>query len=215
MTQSANLTRVRLSAAALVIASILFVLYPAIRPFSDEKSLQGAVAFASTEWVVAHLLAVVAFTLLPLGLLGLWNSIHHTSAERQGYWAVVLSWIGVGLTLPFYGEEAYGLHVIGQEAIRQQSAVLLTLVGVMRSGPGGILFLVGFLVLGIAAVLAAIAIWRSGSYSKWSGILLAVGVGLYIPQFFWTQPFRVAHGVLVAIGCVWIAVGLWRQNRQE
>jgi uncharacterized oligopeptide transporter (OPT) family protein len=141
--------------------------------------------------------------------------MQHTPAERPGYWAVVLSWIGVALTLPFYGEEAYGLHVLGQEAIRQQSAALLTLVRVIRSGAGAVIFLVGFLLLGIAAVLAAVAIWRSGSYSKWSGILLAVGVGLYIPQFFWTQPLRVAHGVLVAIGCVWIAVGLWRQNQQE
>jgi hypothetical protein len=215
MTQSANKTRVRLSAAALVIAGILFVLYPAIRPFSDEMSLQGAAAFASTEWLVAHLLAVVAFTLLPVGLLGLHNSMQHTPAERPGYWAVVLSWIAVALTLPFYGEEAYGLHVLGQEAIRQQSAALLTLVHVIRSGAGAVIFLVGFLLLGIAAVLAAVAIWRSGTYSKWSGILLAVGVGLYIPQFFWTQPLRVAHGVLVAIGCVWIAVGLWRQNKQE
>lgn len=95
MTQFANTTRIRLSAAALVIGGILFVLYPAIRPFSDERSLQGAAAFASTEWPVAHLLAAVAFTLLPLGLLGLHNSMQHTAAERRGYWAVVLSWIGV------------------------------------------------------------------------------------------------------------------------
>jgi len=135
MTQSANKTRVRLSAAALVIAGILFVFYPAIRPFSDETSLQGAAAFASTEWVLAHLLAIAAFTLLPIGLLGLQNSMQQTAAERQGYWAVVLSWIGVALTLPFYGEEAYGLHVIGQEAIRQQSTALLTLVGVMGRAP--------------------------------------------------------------------------------
>jgi hypothetical protein len=28
-----------------------------------------------------------------------------------------LSWIGIGLTLPYYGGEAYGLHTIGQEAL--------------------------------------------------------------------------------------------------
>jgi di/tricarboxylate transporter len=68
--RTAHTNRVRLSAAALVVAGILFVLYPAIRPFSNEASLQGAAAFASTEWLVAHVLAIVAFTLLPLGLLG-------------------------------------------------------------------------------------------------------------------------------------------------
>lgn len=44
--------RIRISAFSFVISAILFVLYPAIRPFSDEASLQGAAAFASTEWMV-------------------------------------------------------------------------------------------------------------------------------------------------------------------
>ena len=214
MTPSANAFRVRLSAAALSIAGILFVLYPAIRPFSDEASLQGAAAFASSGWLVAHLLAIVAFTLLPLDLLGLHRSVQPTAAEREGYWAAVLSLIGVGLTLPFYGGEAYGLHAIGQEALNRQSAALLNLAAGVRSGAGLVVFLVGLLLLGIAAVTAALAIWRSGRYTKWSGIAFAVGVGLYIPQFFWTQPFRVAHGGLVAFGCLWIAAGLWRQSKK-
>jgi hypothetical protein len=215
MTQSANTSRVRLSAVAWAIAGVLFVLYPAIRPFSDETSLQGAAAFASTEWLVAHLLAVVAFTLLPLGLLGLHRSVQPTAAERQGYWALVVSMLGVGLTLPFYGAEAYGLHAIGQEAIGQQSAALLNLAASVRSGVGLSVFLVGLLLLAVAAVIAAIGIGRSGRYSKWSGLPFAVGVGLYIPQFFWAQPIRVAHGVLVALGCLWIAAGLWRHGADE
>jgi hypothetical protein len=48
---------------------MLFVLYPAIRPFSDETSLQGAEAFASNAWIVAHVLAVLGFILLSLGVL--------------------------------------------------------------------------------------------------------------------------------------------------
>ena len=53
----------------MVLAGIGFVLYPAIRPFSDETSLQGARAFGSTAWVWAHSLAIVAFVLLSLALL--------------------------------------------------------------------------------------------------------------------------------------------------
>ncbi|MDR7555950.1 MAG: hypothetical protein QN157_10115 [Armatimonadota bacterium] len=213
MTQSAHAARVRLSAAALAVAGILFVLYPAIRPFSDEASLHGAAAFASTEWLVAHVLAIVAFTLLPLGLLGLHGTVRQAVAERHAYGAVVLSLIGTGLTVPFYGAEAYGLYAIGQAAVRQQNAALLTQVAVVRSGAGLVIFLVGLLLLAMAAVMAAIAVWNSGRYPKGSGIPMAVGVGLYVPQFFWTQPFRVAHGVLVAVGCLWIAVGVWSQGK--
>src|SRR2546427_10969618 len=49
----------RLGALCLAVAGILFVLYPAIRPFSDETSLQGAEAFASNAWIVAHVLAML------------------------------------------------------------------------------------------------------------------------------------------------------------
>ena len=103
MKNSAIASRVRISSVALMIAGVFFVLYPALRPFSDESSLQGAAAFASPSWLVAHMLAMVAFTLLALGLLGFFISLQETPMEHLGYWALVLGLIGVGLTLPFYG----------------------------------------------------------------------------------------------------------------
>jgi hypothetical protein len=48
MLRSTNASCVRLLAVSLAVAGILFVLYPLLRPFSDESSLQGAQAFAST-----------------------------------------------------------------------------------------------------------------------------------------------------------------------
>ena len=204
-----------LSASSLVISGILFVLYPALRPFSDETSLEGAAAFASTEWLVAHMLAIVAFTLLPLGLFGLHNSLHGTAVNSLTFWALVLCLLGIGLTLPFYGGESFGLHAIGQEAIKQQSAELISLANTVRSGAGLVMFLIGLLLLSISTILFAIAIWKSGKYPKWCGIPLASGICLFIPQFFVGQPLRVAHGLLVAFGCIWIAVGLWKQSNQN
>jgi hypothetical protein len=203
--------RVRLGAVALAIAGILFFLYPAIRPFSDETTLQGAAAFASTAWILAHMLAMVAFTLLVLGLLGLYSALQHTPLERLGFLTLVVGIIGVGLTLPFYGGEAFGLHAIGQEALRQHSSSLVGLAADVRSGPQLIMFLIGLLTIAIAAVMAAVAIWRSGRYRKWSGVPFAIGFALYIPQFFGTQPIRVVHGLLVTVGCLWIAAELWEK----
>jgi hypothetical protein len=65
----------------------------------------------------------------------------------------------------------------------------------------------------IGAVLAAIAIWKSDAMPRWSGIPFALGFALYVPQFFTNQPIRVAHGVLVAAGCLSIAAGMWRRSR--
>ena len=120
-TEPTNVFRSRLAALALVVSGILFVLYPAIRPFSDETSLQGALAFASSSWVLAHSLAMLAFILLTLGLLGVYLRLQVTRVERTALWGLVLSWIGVGLTLPYYGAEVFGLHAIGQAALQQHA----------------------------------------------------------------------------------------------
>jgi len=208
-------TRVRLGALSLAISGVLFVLYPAIRPFSDETSLQGAQAFASTAWLVAHMLAMVAFILVEVGLLGLFIALQGGVVDRLAFWALVVSVLGIGLTLPFYGGEAFGLHAIGQEAVKEQNAALVSLADVVRSGPGLVMFGVGLLLLAVGAIMAAVAIWRSGALAKWSGIPFALGFALYIPQFFATQPVRVAHGILVAIGCLWIAAAMWQLSNKQ
>jgi hypothetical protein len=137
---SATAARVRLGALAFAVAGILLALYPAIRPFSDEVSLQGA--------------------------------------------------------------EVFGLHAIGQEALNQQSAALLNLANQIRYGPGFLMILVGLLLLAGGVSVVALAIWRSKHLPRWSGVPLALGFVLYIPQYVAPQPIRVAHRVLIAVGCL-------------
>jgi hypothetical protein len=63
---------VRLGAAALAASGVLFFLYPAVRPWHDESTVSGAVAsMSSNAWVTAHLFAMLALILMPLGLLAL------------------------------------------------------------------------------------------------------------------------------------------------
>jgi hypothetical protein len=207
--------RMRLGAVSLVVAGILFVLYPAIRPFSDETSLSGATAFASPEWLLAHMLGMLGFTLIGLGMLDLYFALRETQVERLTFGSLVVGWLGISLTLPYYGGEAFGLHAIGQEALKQHSAALVSLADVVRGGPQEVMFGMGLLLLGVSAVMVAIAIWRSGVLPRWSGVPFALAFALYIPQFFGNQPIRVAHGLLVAIGCLWIAVSMWRKSNAQ
>jgi hypothetical protein len=210
--RSARVARIRLGALSLAVAGILFVLYPAIRPFSDETTLQGAAAFASPAWLLSHILAMVGFTLVAIGLLGLTVTLQESAAERLAYWASVISIAGIGLTLPYYGGEAFGLHAIGQEALSEHNAALVGLANVVRSGPEVVMFVIGLLLITAGAIMAATAIWKSRMLSRWSGVPFALGFALFIPQFFGTQPLRVAHGLLVAAGCLWIAVEMWRES---
>ena len=209
-TAGLNSIRIRFGAAGLAIAGVLFVMYPAIRPFSDETTLEGAAAFASSSWLVAHVLAMIGFILISLAAGALWLALSASRAERVAFRAAVATAVGVGLSLPFYGGEAFGLHAIGTAALREQSTTILAISGDVRGGAALVIFLAGLTVLGLGAVGLAIAAWRSGVLGKWSGVPFAVGFGLFIPQFFWAQPLRVAHGALIALGCFWIASELWR-----
>jgi hypothetical protein len=194
----------RLAALSLGIAGVCFLLYPAIRPFSDEATLRGAEAFASSAWLLAHSLAMVGFILLTLGLLGVSSQLRETTAGTLGITALIVTWIGVGLTLPYYGAETFALHAVGQESVRENNVVLLvTLTNAIRFGAGIWFFGFGLLALAVGGILFAIAIWRSGILRAWSGIPLAVGLALFIPQFYTTQPVRVAHGLLMMVGC-WV-----------
>lgn len=214
-TAPANAFGDRLAALSLVASGILFVLYPAIRPFSDESSLQGAAAFASSAWVLAHSLAMLAFILLALGLLGLYLRLQATTARRSALVALVLSWTGVGLTLPYYGAEAFGLHAIGQEALAQHNAALLSLVNAVRWEQGIVFILAGLFLLAVGTILYAIAVWRSGSLARWSGIPLALGFALFIPQFTTSQLVRVGFGLFLLLACLALAWSMAKRNSAE
>lgn len=211
---SSNANRLRLPAFALAIAGACFVLYPAIRPFSDEATLQGAAAFASSAWVLAHSLAMVGFILLVLGLFGVYGLLRETKAGGLGLVALVVTWIGVGCTLPYYGAETFGLHAVGQEAIKLQNTdAFVALTNGIRFEEGVWFFGVGLIALAVGVPLFAAAIWRSGILTRWSGILLAAGFALFLPQFFTPQPIRVAHGALILVGCLVLAWSMWTSAR--
>ena len=201
-----------LTAAALIGSGLLFVAYPLLRPFSSETGLQGAAAFASNDWIVAHSLAMAGFILLGLALFGVYAHLRGTSGERLATWGLVLSWIGVGLTLPYYGAEVFGLHAVGQAAVQQSDPGLMSIVDDIRWEVGIFWIIGGLLSLALGVVLFAVAIWRSGRVARWAGVVLAIAFALYIPQFAAGQLVRVGHGVLVLLGSLLLAWAVWPRN---
>jgi hypothetical protein len=207
--------RIRLAALMLAVSGVLFLLYPALRPFSDEVSMEGAQAFASPTWVAAHTLAILGFVLMILSLWGWHLSLADTPVEPLAFVSLVISWLGVGLLLPFYGLEAFSVHAVGQAAVEQNEPALMSLANAIRTGPGLIMFVVGLVLLAIGAILVGATMWKSRAMPKWSGVPFALAFALYIPQFFAGQPLRVAHGLLVAAGCFWIALVMWRRAGRQ
>jgi hypothetical protein len=206
---STSATRIRAGAVALAAAGVLFLAYPALRPWHDEGTVPGATAsMSSTAWVTAHFLAMLGFILLPLGLLALHSVLAPSRAEPLALTAAVLAWIGSGLVLPYYGAEDFGLHAIARSA--GPRADLLTLVDAVRDQPLAVtIFGIGLLLLAAAAIVAAIAVWRSNMLPRTSAILCATGMALFLPQFFTPAAVRIAHGIVLAAGLIILAVALW------
>ncbi|GAA5001339.1 hypothetical protein [Actinopolymorpha pittospori] len=202
--------RTRLGAVALAVAGVLFLAYPALRPWHDEATVSGATAaLSSAAWVAAHLFAMIGFILLPLGLLALLGVVATTRSQRLALVATVITWIGAGLTLPYYGAEDFGLHAIAGP--KGSPSHVLDLIDAVRYQPVAVtIFGTGLILLAIGAIVAAVAVWHSGVLPRWSGILFAAGLALFLPQFFTPAPVRIAHGVLMAVGLIVFAVALWR-----
>lgn len=195
------------AAPELWLAGIAFVVYPAVRPFSDEVSHAGVLAFASTRWVVAHAVGIIAFTLLGLGLARLTDAVgRRRGLARAG---LAAAWTGIGLTLPYYGAEVFGLHAAGLQGLTTRDVARFdALVHDIRLGPGIWFILVGLVALAAGVVTLATAAWPDLARPRLSVLPLAVGVALYLPQFAAPQAVRVGHGVLMAVACWALAAGL-------
>ncbi|MET9337828.1 hypothetical protein [Nonomuraea sp. NPDC003804] len=191
----------KLTQAAYAVTGVLFLVYPAVRPSGDD-----AAAMSATAWVLGHLAAMIGFVLLGLAALGL----HRILKDRLSFRAAVATWTGAGLTLPYYGAEDFGLHVIARRALRDNTPALMELAGEFRYDPlAATMFALGLALLGVGAIMTAVSVWRSGTLPAWSGVPLAAGFALFIPQFFAPlYALRIAHGALIAVGGLWLAIAL-------
>lgn len=222
---------VRWTAVAFVAAGVAFLLFPVLRPWPDETvaSADLATAFASDRWVVSHLLGILGLGLMAPALLGLRTLLAGAGSAgagragdpgvRSATWALVTAWAGAGFAALYFGAEIFGIRTLAEAALRDGDLGLLADVEVLRMQPWAVtLFGAGLLLLAGAGVLLAVALWRSGAqalgaqdagtHPRWIGLPLALGLVLVLPQFFGGPELRVTHGVLVAAGCVLVAVAV-------
>lgn len=208
--------RTRMGAVAFAVAGILFAVYEAVAPRADETTLDGAASWASAGWSVAHISAIVGLILIPLGYGAIRGFLDGTPQEGTAHLAAIVGYIGSGLTISYYGAETYGLKAIGERALADGDPSLTDVGNDFRLDPTAMtVFALGLLLVAVAAVLASIAVWRSGSLPRWSAVPLAALLVIMLPQFFFPQAGRVVWGVLVAVSALWLAAALWRASQSR
>jgi hypothetical protein len=206
---------VRLGALALAFSGLSFLLYPVVRPWHDESTIGGAVTSMSSDaWVAAHLFAIFALILMPLGLLGLCRLMIRSRGFGLTVAATVIIWFGAGLSLPYYGAEDFALHALARQVGFGSPLDLLSLVKAIRFGAAAATtFAAGLVLLGVGGVLIAISIWRTAILPRLSGMPLAIALALLIPQFYLPAWARIAHGMQVALALILLAALLWTAAR--
>ncbi|GGH39892.1 hypothetical protein [Microbacterium album] len=201
----------RSGALTLALSGVLFGLFPLLRPWADKSETAAgyAEAMGSEWWVIAHLSGAFGFLLLALSLGALRELHTGTRGEAATRSSVVVTWLGTGLVLLFFGAETFALNAValeGQAVFEISSAI--------REGATQLtLFALGLLLVAIGAVLVAMGVWRGGVLSRGSAILLAAAIALYLPQFFLPPAGRIAHGILTAAAALWLAAAMWRARR--
>lgn len=207
------MSRIRLGAAALGLAGVMFVLYPVLRPWRDETTAAGATAaMGSTAWVASHFFAMIGFILAPLGLLALAKLVAGTRAQSAAGIAFVTTWIGAGLVLPYYGAEDFGLHTAAKWGVPD----LVEFSEALRyNGLAVTMFGAGLILLAVGGILTGVAAWRSGVLAKATGLAYAVGMALFLPQFFTPAAVRIGHGIVLGIGAIVLAVAVYRAAAQD
>ncbi|MCJ0977687.1 hypothetical protein MTX35_08235 [Rhodococcus sp. ARC_M12] len=172
--------------ALYLFVGVMFAAYPVLRPYSDEVGSAGVDAFASSNWVLAHTFAMLGF--IALGLLVLY-------AGRRSDVAVVTTWIGVGLVLPYYGAETFALHALGVEAAQTSNPGLIELADPIRYS------LVQSVMFGLGLVLIAVGLVVFALRNRYA-MVLAAGFVLFLPQFYTPPAVRIVHGLLIAVGAI-------------
>jgi len=212
--QKQNLARVRLGAFALGLSSLLLTAFPLVRPFfpldprsPDETLAAASPSITSASWVMAHLIAMLAFVLLPFGMLTLYAHLRAGLVEPRALRALAWSLAGITLIMPMLGFETHVLPIFGKLYLAGTTGIAPAVTHIYL-GPTIFVFLLGLLFLAIGVIYFSLAIWQDGGLPRWAGLLFAIGLTLWFPPF--PRVIRIIDGFFIGLGGLWLAWSMWQ-----
>lgn len=200
---------IRLGVLALPLAGLLAL----VGLYSSLKLGPGGIlasgdnrAIISTGYFLSQLVGNgLALTLLIFGVIALFAYLLNSSGQALPLVAMVLSIVGIALTLSGLGIYAYTVPALSQSYLdgRVESIRILEYI---FAGPFGAIQTLIFLFYSAGFILFGVAIWRSMGLPRWAGVLVAAHAVLI------SGPFSVVGSVLgsllALVGGVWIAISV-------
>jgi hypothetical protein len=195
---------IRWSGLISLLAGVLYAAGAVLHPVGE-----GLSAVMNPNWVPSHLVYWVAVLLLHLGLVGLYAR----QVEQTGPLGLV------GFVLAFVGTALVGSILLYVATVLPLIAAEAQPIFERAATPPAFLQPVFVLGFGLDWILLGAATLRAGVLPRWSGLLLIVGVTLFVlsevaPLAVTLRHLLVTVGdILFGLGLVWIGYALWSERR--
>jgi len=187
-----------------IFAGALIALAEVLHPAGEDL-----IAVRGSLWSPAHMTWWLGILLLQFGLIGLYAR-HAEALGRLGLTGFVLAFFGAGLTS--------GILFLQSSAVKMIAPTSPAIAHKLLVGP---LFwvLLNEGSFGGGIVLFAIATMRARVYPRWAGLLVIIGIALYLAS--WVPHNRdVSHSIAPAsnltfgLGIAWMGYALWSEKQR-
>ncbi|MBI5292148.1 MAG: hypothetical protein HY872_09760 [Chloroflexi bacterium] len=185
---------------ALLIGGILMGVGLLIHP--NDAADPGAVL--SARWALAHGLLLIGAVPVLLGL----SSLYQRAGGGLAFIGYLLTFGGVALFIFAFALEAFVVPVMAADPNAQ---ALLDPAGPLLGGSLGLFLLVTGLVFTVGAILLGIAILRSATLPKWSGVLFIIGSAVaFVPPL----PYAVLiiSGLALSAALIVTGYAIWSER---
>lgn len=196
--------------AALMTAPSVFSVQPPSDPAHNREFALGA---NTASFRLATALEIYSLTPVILGMFALYAIIARTRSRRSAIAGLVLIVVGAGCLLPGTGYAAFVVPAAGILISQGHDQDVLLLLDQVFAEPGWLPVFLGGFVYFIGLFVMSIAVWRSGTLSRWTAGLLAVATLVGLPTFLDVVALARVGGVLWIGAYIALAVDIWRNAR--
>src|SRR5215213_5357774 len=171
---------------------------------------EAARAYTSLGYFLSQFVGyLVGLTLLSVGVFALTLYLSEFRRERWTLVAMVLSVLGIGLLLSYYGLSTYAVPVLGKAYLNDvQNAVVLANTILLDGLTRSVLY-AAFLLYSAGFILFGFGVWSSRALPKWAGVLLALQAPLFTAPL--PHLFSVLGALLLLVGGGWITFAIFRR----
>ena len=181
---------------ALVAAGVLMVVATLLHPSRETAT---TIVASDSRLVAAHVVYTLAWLLMLLGLPGLYAA-QRRGMGRLGLVGFLTAFTGTYL-IAVTGNFGFLAPVLAKEAPAVLDSISQYLPVVIINGSAAILFMIGYILFGVAML-------RTATLPRWSGVLVAVGAPAHLLGFGIAQFVSIAAWAIAILGSVSLGAGL-------